>query len=135
MRKITPKHYAVLLAELTEDLSHQEIERVVKKFVLLLVGRNQLSLAEKIVYEFHHHYLKIAGQREGELTSARPLPEREKKEIERALAGLLKQEVILRDKIDRTLLGGVLIRFPDLLIDASLKGRLQSLKQSLISAS
>ncbi|MDD5342317.1 MAG: ATP synthase F1 subunit delta [Patescibacteria group bacterium] len=134
MKRITPKHYAILLYELTEGLTHQEIDAVMKKFVHLLADRNQISLAERIAAEFHRYSLIKENITEGELVTAQALSVRDKKIIEEALAKLLKQTVRLNESIDATLLGGIMVRFPDLLIDASLKNRLANLKESMISA-
>lgn len=131
MKRLKPKQYAVALYELTKGLSHAEIDGVISKFVRLLAERNQTSLSEKIIHEFQLHSLGQEGAVEGILTTAHRLPEAGKKTIEEKLGQRLKKTVRLQEHIDARVLGGLIVAFPNLLIDASLRTRLQAMKQSM----
>lgn len=131
MTRLTPKQYAIALYELTRGLSHAEIDAVVKKFMKMVADRNQASLAERIILEYHRQALSHEGVIEGDLTTAKAVPDVERKEIELALGKMLKKTVHLNDRVDAQLIGGLVVSFPDLLIDASLRNQLSALKHSL----
>ncbi len=131
MKRLTAKQYAIALHELTRGLTHAEIDAIVRKFVTLLADRNQTSLAEKISQEFQRQALIQEGVVEGNLTTAQRVPDTEKKEIEETLSQMLKKTIRLQGHVDASVLGGMIVAFPDLLIDASLRTRLHTLKQSL----
>ena len=131
MKRLTAKQYAIALHELTRGLTHAEIDAIVRKFVTLLADRNQTSLAEKISQEFQRQALIQQGVGEGNRTTAQRVPDTEKKEIEETLSQMLKKTIRLQGHVDASVLGGMIVAFPDLLIDASLRTRLHTLKQSL----
>ena len=51
--------------------------------------------------------------------------------LEQALSTRLKRKVRMQNSVDSTLLGGAVVRAGDLVIDGSLKGRLQRLATEL----
>jgi len=65
-----------------------------------------------------------------EVTSAVPLNGNETK-LKSILETSLKQQVLLEAKVDPNLLGGLVVRVQDRFFDASLKGELDRLKESL----
>ncbi|MDC0610927.1 F0F1 ATP synthase subunit delta [Vibrio sp.] len=67
------------------------------------------------------------------VTSATELSEEQKKEISNKLEQRLSRKVQLNCSIDETLLGGVVIRAGDLVIDDSVRGRLNRMSDALQS--
>lgn len=131
MKKTTPKHYAILLHELTRDIPASAADDVIRKFVDLLVRRNQTSLAEKICDEYDRHVLAQEGVREGNLITAHAVTEKEHHALEEAFSKLLGGKIVLRKNIDQNLIGGLVVKFTDLLVDASVKHRLAELRDNL----
>ena len=66
------------------------------------------------------------------LETAAPLEETEKKYLTKKLQVKTGKNITLKVKINPALLGGVMIRIGDTLIDNSFKNKLDLLKQSLI---
>ncbi len=65
-----------------------------------------------------------------QVTSATPLGGTEAK-LKGILENSLKQQVLLETKVDPGLLGGLVVRVQDRVFDASLKGELDRLKETL----
>ncbi|HHY92314.1 MAG TPA: F0F1 ATP synthase subunit alpha [Firmicutes bacterium] len=80
--------------------------------------------------------LKEEGTPEAELvvevTSAAPLGEEELRKLRRKLVESVKQHYTLSLKVDPTLLGGMVIRIGDKVIDGSVRGRLSALQANLL---
>jgi F-type H+-transporting ATPase subunit delta len=69
---------------------------------------------------------------EAVVTSAKKLTKKETEAIAKALKKRLDREVKITTKIDKSVLGGAIIRAGDLVIDGSIQGRLQNITQSLV---
>lgn len=128
-KKIIPKQYAVLLYEITKDLRKTEVKEKISKFVRFLVKNNHLSLVEKIIEEFKTYTKKQEGVQEVELVSARPIGIK----IRQRLINILnrKNKIELKEKIDPGLLGGMVIKIGDTMIDGSIRRRLNILSDKL----
>jgi F-type H+-transporting ATPase subunit delta len=66
-----------------------------------------------------------------ELVSAQPLDEVQQQNLSAALASKLDRTVNVSVSVDPSLLGGVLIRAGDTIIDGSIRGRLTKLAEAL----
>lgn len=67
-----------------------------------------------------------------EVTSATPLGEEELRKLRRKLTESVKQHYTLDLKVDPSLLGGMVIRIGDKVIDGSVRGRLSALQANLL---
>jgi len=132
--KISIKQYAQALYELTLGKSESEVNIVIEKFVKELAKNNQIKLSTKILDKFEQMYNKENGIIEAQVTSAFKL---EEVEIEKLKTYLLEKysakEIVFNNKVDEKIKGGVIIKVGDELIDASIAGKLRSLKESLVS--
>jgi len=130
--KITAKQYALSLYETIDGKSSSEVKVVIKKFVEILAEQNQISKAEKIIVEF----LKIWNDKHGivevQATSAKVLDEEAVKLLKNYIVKLAgAKEVIMNQEINKDILGGVIIRYGDKVVDGSLKTQLEDLKEKL----
>ncbi len=66
-------------------------------------------------------------------TSAAPLDERQEQALAAALTRRLKREVRLHCATDPELLGGAVVRSGDLVIDGSVRGRLERIANELVA--
>lgn len=104
---------------------------VVKNFLRLLLDKNRIQA----VVEISDHYRKltdeISGITSAEVITARPLKKEVVKELEGALVTLTSKKVRMEVKEDETLIGGVVVKLGDLVLDGSVRAQLESLKESL----
>ena len=66
-----------------------------------------------------------------EVITAIPLGESDKLRLERRFADMVGRPVVLKAIVDDTLIGGMIIRAKNKLIDGSLRSKLNALKQEL----
>jgi F-type H+-transporting ATPase subunit delta len=62
-----------------------------------------------------------------EVTSAFEVSDQEKIELGAALQRMLQRDINIETEVDKLLIGGVIIRAEDMVIDDSVKGRLEKL--------
>ena len=131
--KITPKQFALSLYEAVEGKPAVQVKAVVKKFVELLAENNMLNKADKISAEFIKIWNEKYGIVEASATSANGLDKASIKLLENYIAELSgAKEVVLNEKIDKNILGGVVIRYGDRVVDGSLRTSLEELKNKMI---
>lgn len=130
--KISQKQYAQALYELVNGKSEQEIISVIEKFVKVLINNNDTGKINKIVSSFSDIWNEKNGIVEAEIVSARKLDDQIVKLLNGYIVRLLDvNEVVLRPQIDADILGGVVVRYNDKLLDNSLKTRINKMKSIL----
>jgi F-type H+-transporting ATPase subunit delta len=131
--KISPKKYAQALLEAIGEKKVSEIKEVIKKFVEIMQANNNLSQINKVIEQFNKLWNKKQGIIEAEIISAKELD----KEIVKLLNSYIikltgAKEAILNKKVDKNILGGVIIKYKDIIIDGSLRNKLDELKIKMI---
>lgn len=132
MKKITPKQYAISLYESLKEARGEEIRKRIANFLIMIKKRKDLKLLNKIFQNFIKVYQEQEGILTAEVISARPLTEKVKKEIIKWLKKFTERTATLEEKIDSKILGGIIIKFNETILDTSLKSQLKKLQQSLI---
>jgi len=132
--KITNKQYAQSLYEVVSQSEDDNVKVVVKNFVKVLVARNQLGKAEKIIQEFIKIWNKEQGIVEGDLVSVRELDKDMIDKLNNSVAEVLgAKKVNLKNKVDKNILGGFVAQLGDIVIDGSVKNQLNNLKNKLVN--
>lgn len=103
----------------------------VKNLVRLLAAQQRMFLTPAIAREFLHLYRESRGVTEASVTVARPVSDDERNEITRRLEAATGKTVEVRIAVDASILGGIVVRIGDRLIDASVAGRLQRLRHQM----
>ena len=102
-------------------------------FLKLLLEYQRISVLPEIA----EHFDKLKGNAENmidvTMTSVVPLSLAEQKEIVTALKERFGREIHLQTEINESLIGGVVIRAGDIVIDGSMRSRLESLSNELIA--
>jgi F-type H+-transporting ATPase subunit delta len=99
----------------------------------LVLRRRRLESVDDIAREFRRLYNRRAGISEAVATSAAELDEQEVAALRQRLEQMTGGKVDLTLRVDPQLLGGVQVRLGDLLIDGSVRGRLERLRSRLES--
>ncbi|KAF3883929.1 MULTISPECIES: ATP synthase F1 subunit delta [Nostocales] len=106
-----------------------------RNFLLLLVDRRRIALLEPICQQYLALLRQLKQTVLAEVVSAVPLSEAQQQSVrEKVIALTNAREVELDTKIDRDLIGGVIIRVGSQVIDASIRGQLRRLSLRLTSA-
>ncbi len=125
--KITPKQYAVALYESTQHISEKEAGERIGNFVGVLKKNNDLSLGRKIINEYQNYCRRKKDIAKVQITASAKIGG----DAINALTKKLGQTVEIEQKVDESLIGGAVIRMDDVLIDGSVKKKLERLKNIL----
>jgi F-type H+-transporting ATPase subunit delta len=129
--KFSAKQYAEALMDSLNDTDPKDNDKILDNFVSVLAANNDLRLFDEIASEFHKLELAKKGIKEVEVTSAHPLNKENELQILHELNKLAKGNYEIKKKIDEQILGGVVIRLDDKMLDASVKNDLEQLKKDL----
>ncbi len=100
--------------------------------VRLLIERKNLFLLPAIATSYRQLFLAHNNMLEVKVTSRYELDANQKERLLVALARRYKKEILLQCHLDATLIGGAVVCVEDKVIDGSIKGMLQRLKQDLL---
>lgn len=105
----------------------------VRNLLRILAGLGRLHLVPAILQEMRDLHREAQGVREASITVARPLSSAESTEIAERLTQAIGAKVEIHTRVDPEILGGIVVRLGDRLVDASVKGRLDRLRNQLAS--
>ncbi|HIG42148.1 MAG: F0F1 ATP synthase subunit delta [bacterium] len=118
-------------AKLVIVVMGEELSPKGQNFVTVLAENGRISLMPKIaeLYElFRSNHEKTMDV---QITSAYEVDEADEQKLAAALKQRLQREINLSSIVDPTLLGGVVIKAEDTVIDNSVRGKLQKLSRVL----
>ncbi len=118
-------------AELFISVCEEQIDVRGKNFIKLLAENDRISLLPEIAALYQHYRAEAEGTVDAEVISASDVSESQLSKIAASLKQRLGKEVHLTSKIDESLIGGAIIRAGDLVIDGSVRGRLNKLSTAL----
>ena len=106
----------------------------VRNFLAVIMDHQRLSELDEILAEYHAVADEQANMTEAEITSARPLNDQDRAELESQVEKLAGGPVRTTYRQDATLLGGAVVRIGSTVYDGSIRAQLQQLKQKLVNA-
>lgn len=120
-------------AEAMISVCDEQMEETSKNFIALLAENQRLALLPEIAAQFEQ--LKANQQKSVEVsvTTAFDLGEQQQQKLTQALSSKLGREVSLTAEVDKSIIGGVIVRTEDLVIDGSVRARLAKLAEAMNS--
>jgi F-type H+-transporting ATPase subunit delta len=119
------------LARFVTDVAGTNLDVGMQNFVRVLAENRRLLLLPEISTHYEEMRSTVENTVDVEVISAVALDVAQKDKLGAALSKRLKRQVRMQNSVDPTLLGGAVVRAGDLVIDGSLKGRLQRLATDL----
>jgi len=113
------------------EVCGQELSEAAKKFVQVLAINKRLPLMEAIREQFEELRALEQQSLDVQVMSAFPLTDTQGQSLASALAKKFEKEVHLTSDVDESLIGGVVIRAGDIVIDGSVRGKLNKLQESI----
>jgi F-type H+-transporting ATPase subunit delta len=128
-----PKWSQADLVGIVIDVAGDKLDAAMQNFARVLAENHRLLLLPEITARFEQLRSEIENTLDVEVISAVALSSAQTEKLSQALNLRLKRKVRMQNSVDATLLGGAVVRAGDLVIDGSLKGRLQRLATELAS--
>ncbi len=127
--KLSPKQYAEALFEAAAETAPKDLDIILDRFVKILQANGDLGKFPEIEAEYKNIERGQSGISEGKVTLAMEHNAKILNDLNKVVSGKAEYNT----KIDGGLVGGIVVRVDDTLIDGSVKTMLAQLKTDLNS--
>jgi len=127
--QVDPRTKARILDELVGDA-----DELVRNFLRLTAEKGRIGAIEEIVREFERLVAAEERRRNVALTTAYELSDEDAGEIVKQIEQASGRKVEATRSVDPDLIGGMVLEAGSLRVDASVRGRLERLRQELVSS-
>jgi len=111
----------------------EQLDDAGQNLIKVMAENGRLRVLPEVLQQFIELRASLEAIAEVEVTSATPLSEEQQAKIAAAMEKRLSRKVKLNCKIDKSVLAGVIIRAGDMVIDGSVRSRLERLADVLQS--
>ena len=130
---ITAKQYAAGFFASVKGSDRSEARKMAGRLAGIMSQNNDLDLANDVEKEFTRLWRQEAGEAVVEVSCSRPLDRGSEKKIKNYIMEKFHiKKVEIEQEIDEKILGGIIIRYQDTILDGCLETMLKNLKQELI---
>lgn len=112
-------------------LDKLKIEGLTKNFLLLVTRNRRLFAAPAILRAFRGLLARHRGEVSAEVVAATKLQDTQRTALKQALKAALGKDVQLEERVDPSLLGGLVVKIGSRMVDTSLRTKLNSLKHAM----
>ena len=111
-----------------------KINNLLFKFLSFLISKRRFFFIEKILNQFVNTCSKKRGEIKAELISAKKLSDNEINNIKEDLTNNFNSKIKLNYKHDKSLIGGLTVKVGSVMVDTSIKNKLQQIENRMIEA-
>ena len=126
-----PNQTAAQRAATLSGLAGEEMPPAVANLLAIMADNGRLSLLPEVAMLFDQLKQAVESTVAVHVTAAYPLSDAETQQLADTMQEKLARSITLTSETDPSLLGGALIRADDLVIDGSVRGRLNKLAGTL----
>lgn len=110
----------------------QTLGKSLVQFLRLLITEKRLMVVPDIAYLFHELLSAKKQIKEVEVISAFPLSTDHQQQIKKSLHKRFHSKIDIQNRVDKSLIGGAIIRAGDWVLDNSIKNKLARLSENLM---
>lgn len=130
-RLSSPKLDSEQKVSLLVELIPEQQDDALQRFLTVLADQSRLMALASIAEQFEHLRAEHEQRVEVNVTSAYQLDSEQETKLANALKKRLNREISITTQVDKSLIGGVILRAGDTVIDGSVRGRLNRLSDAL----
>ena len=129
----SPSATAAQQASAVIEICGDELNATGQNFIAILSENRRLQLLPQISYQFDIMKANREKAVDVDVVAAHEIDAGQQQQLSDALSAKLERKVNMQVSLDKSLLGGAVIRAGDTVIDGSIRGRLTKLAESLNS--
>ncbi|MEW9094452.1 MAG: F0F1 ATP synthase subunit delta [Clostridiaceae bacterium] len=111
-----------------------KIDEELLSFLLILIEKGRILYLKEKEKELEKIYLEKHNMLRAHIKTVIPLENEEREELKEKLQSKYNKKVILKEEIDKSIIGGVYIRIGDDVIDGTIKSKLKEMKNIVNTA-
>jgi F-type H+-transporting ATPase subunit delta len=109
----------------------KDVEPMVLNLLYVLVEKGDAGIMGGVAAEYSRLLDSHRGIEQAEVTMAAPLSRAELDTLQKQLGKIIGKEIVMNARVDPSLIGGMIARVGDKIIDGSAKGRLAVLRREI----
>jgi len=118
-------------AELFFDTAEEQFPKALRNFLLILAEGKRLALLPEISTMYAFYRAELERTVSIKVSTAYEMTSEEQQHLAQVLSKKLERKVALETAVDRSLIGGVVVNSGDMVIDASVRGKLAKMAKAL----
>ena len=122
-------HFDIKAKLLSEQLG--DMNPLALNLVYLLMTRGRLNMMCDVADEYQRLLNSYRGIEQAEVTTVIPLDDKDKAKLTEHLSAIIGKKVVLKPEVDSKLVGGIVARVGDKLLDGSTRSKLAALRDEL----
>jgi F-type H+-transporting ATPase subunit delta len=115
------------------QLFEKEVGKATMGFLSLLVDKRRIDSFTEVRAEFDRLVRAHKNIVSASATSAVPLTPQQVQDLEKALEARTGKDIELTTSVDPSLMGGILVRIGDTVLDGTVRGKLDRLREQLLT--
>jgi F-type H+-transporting ATPase subunit delta len=117
-----------------EKIFRDRVSPLLMNFLLVLNNKGRLRLLKQIAEAYAALLDEQNGKVEVDVTVAKKLGREQLAEVKERVGEALGKDAVVHQYVDPDIIGGLVLRFEDRLIDASVKYQLEAMRERLLAA-
>lgn len=118
--------------EIIGDIFSSKISEKTLNFLKMLIKAHRMDIFEDITYWYCEFDDELKNKLKVSVTSAIVLNDETKERLKHKLEAKFKKTILLNYAVDESIIGGLIIKANDKIIDGSIKSKYERLKKSLV---
>lgn len=113
------------------ELLSKKLSRILLNHVQLVIDQDRGRLFSKIAEEYYRLVSETRAKVTAEVTTVLPMTDGMLDELAKELRRITKKDVHLRARVDESIIGGVIVKVGDKVLDGSIRKKLSQLKKQM----
>jgi F-type H+-transporting ATPase subunit delta len=125
---------AVQKVEILDKLNAKlKLQKELRNLIAVLISNDRIAQVGDVADAYRRLLQEQIGIRPAEIVTARELDSKEREDLVTELAKLAGSKIQASFTLDKSILGGTVVRIGSTVYDGSVRGRLERLKEALIA--
>ena len=124
----------VLISIIDKISENFKLDILFKNFLSFLIHKRRFFYLEQILKSFNEICSEKRGELKAEIKSAKKLSQDEVNKITEELSNSFKSKIKLNYRYDQSLIGGLIVQVGSMMIDTSIKNKLQQIENRMVEA-
>lgn len=117
-----------VVGQIVDKLGYSDL---IKKFARYLTSQGRFSIIEAVATSFERLSMEIQNKAKGSITVAEEISDEQLRDLEKKLSETTKKAVSLEVKVDPAIIGGAITQIGSLVLDGSIKNRLNLIRETI----
>ncbi len=115
----------------TEKVFKGRVSDTVYNFLCVITEKNRAADLPEIADAYKEKWYESENIAEVTVTSSIPLSEAARGKLVKKLESVYKKKIILEEKVDSSLIGGIVVNYGNTMLDGSVKSRLEAIQKQI----